>query len=387
LVNGITGYFSCWRTTSTRDREIMEAVVRPEHRGPSPQLEAALASWPGIHYWVRNDGEGRLVLVRPVTPPPRERWWLHAVLFAATFATVWMGGALLARAPIEVPSLGSLAELGSALGSWLRSMRPALEFAMGLMAILLAHETGHYIVARRYAINVSPPYFLPAPPVLNFVGTFGAFIRLRSPVVDRRQLLDVGAAGPWAGFVVAIVTLIAGLTLSQPMAELSPVSSQLIYVRGVPWYLGDSLFMEAVRTLIVGNATVVLHPLAFAGWLGLLVTSLNLLPLGQLDGGHVLYGLIGRGQRWVGRLAWLGLLALGPWFWGWFLWAGLTLLLGRGHLAHPSVLERHRPVPRSRQPYGWLTVALFVLTFTPVPFHGAEWGFFWDVMRVFGGGG
>jgi len=381
----ITGFFSSWRTTATRDREIMEAVVRPEHRGPSAQFGAALAGWPGIHYWVRNDGPGRLVLVRALAPPPRERWWLHLLLFAATFATVWMGGALLAGVPLPFPGPTLLPDVGTALGRWLTSMRPGFEFAMGLMAVLLAHETGHYVVARRYAINVSPPYFLPAPPFLNFVGTFGAFIRLRSPVVDRRQLLDVGAAGPWAGFAVAVFILFAGLLLSETVSDLNAISPQLIYVQGQPWYLGDSLFMAAARELVAGNGTVVLHPLAFAGWLGLLVTALNLLPLGQLDGGHVLYGLIGGRQRWLGWVAWLALLALGPWFWGWFLWAGLTLLLGRGHLTHPSVLERHRPVPSSRQPFGWLTVALFIVTFTPVPFHGAEWAFFWDLVRLFGG--
>lgn len=373
-MTAITRYFSFWRTSTTRDREIVDAVVRPEHRGPSPELEAALERWQGVHYWVNNDGSRRLVLVRVLAPPPRERWWLHALLFAATFVTVWMGGALVAGVSRDLPALSSVSESWSALVAWARGMRPGLEFAMGLMAVLLAHETGHYVVAKRYGIDVSPPYFLPAPPLWNFVGTFGAFIRLRSPVVDRRQLLDVGAAGPWAGFGVALVVLLVGLSLSETASGLGAQSPQLIMLHDQRLYLGDSLLMAAARELFANGETIVLHPLAFAGWLGLLVTALNLLPLGQLDGGHVLYGLVGGGQRWLGRVTWFALLALGPLFWGWLLWAALTLLLGRGRLAHPSVLERHRPVPANRQPLGWATVLLFVVTFTPIPFHGAGLG-------------
>jgi Zn-dependent protease len=373
-VSAITNFFSFWRTTTTRDREIVDAVVRAEHAGPSPGLRAALEQWNGVHYWVSNDGAPRLVLVRALAPPRRERWWLHLVLFGVTFFTVWMGGGLLAGAPYVLPPVGSVADAGRALAGWVLAMRPGLEFAMGLMAILLAHETGHYIVARRYGIDVSPPYFLPAPPLWNFVGTFGAFIPLRSPVVDRRQLLDVGAAGPWAGFAVAVLVLLAGLSLSDTVSGAGAPSPQLIMLHDQRLYLGDSLFMAAARQLFTDGGTVALHPLAFAGWLGLLVTALNLLPLGQLDGGHVLYGLVGGAQRWLGRVTWLGLLALGSLFWGWILWAALTLLLGRGRLAHPSVLERHRPVPASRQPFGWATVLLFVVTFTPIPFHGAGLG-------------
>ncbi|HWP37127.1 MAG TPA: site-2 protease family protein [Gemmatimonadales bacterium] len=373
-MTAITNFFSFWRTTTTRDREIVDAVVRPEHAGPSLALRAALDQWNGVHYWVSNDGAPRLVLVRVLAPPRRERWWLHAFLFVSTFLTVWMGGGLLAGAPYVLPPLHSVADAWGALAGWVQAMRPGLEFAMGLMAILLAHEAGHYIAARRYGIDVSPPYFLPAPPLWNFVGTFGAFIRLRSPVVDRRQLLDVGAAGPWAGFAVAVLVLFAGLSLSETVSGVGAQSPQLIMLHDQRLYLGDSLFMAATRRLFTDGGTMVLHPLAFAGWLGLLVTALNLLPLGQLDGGHVLYGLVGGGQRWLGRATWLALLALGSLFWGWILWAALTLLLGRGRLAHPSVLERHRPVPGSRQPFGWATVLLFVVTFTPVPFHGAGLG-------------
>jgi membrane-associated protease RseP (regulator of RpoE activity) len=295
-------------------------------------------------------------------------------LFVVTFVTVWIGGAFLADAEPFVVRGPGIRGLWVAVGSWLMALRPGLEFAMGLMAILLAHETGHYLTAKRYGLNVSPPYFLPAPPVSSFffVGTFGAFIRLRSPVVDRRQLFDVGAAGPWAGFVVAGIVLVAGLLLSQPVDTGRADAAQIIMFGSRPLYLGDSLIMAGARHLLAGEGTILLHPLAFAGWLGLFVTMLNLLPLGQLDGGHVLYGLIGDRQKQVAYLMWLALVVMGTpgiGFWGWWVWAAFTMLLGRGRLGHPSVLDRFRPVPRNRRPLGWATVALFVGTFTPIPFY------------------
>lgn len=370
-MKSLTPFFAYWRSTQMRDREIVDAVVAPAHRGPSPQLRAALQEWPGVHYWVAGDGEGRLMLVRLLGNPHPERWWLHGLLFVATFVTMGMAGAMLAGVAPGTPAirLSELPSAGRAVLDWLLALRPGLEFAMALMAILLAHETGHYLTAKHYGINASPPYFLPAPPLWNFVGTFGAFIRLRSPVVDRQQLLDVGAAGPWAGFLVAMIMLVTGLLVSQPVPALEAAAPQLVMVGGTPLYLGDSLIMAAARRLLSDGGVVLLHPLALAGWLGLLVTMLNLLPLGQLDGGHVLYALIGRRQAWIGRAVWLALLVLGFWFWGWWVWALFTVILGRGSLAHPTVLDRHRPVPASRRPYGWASTFLFVITFTPVPFY------------------
>lgn len=374
-MTSLSQFLLWWRTTVVRDREIIDAVVDPAHRGPSPELQQALSRWPGPHYWAKGDGEGRLVLVRLLAAPQRERWWLHAFLFLITFGTVWMGGALLAgwSGAIAFPVSSDLGSAPRLFGSWLSevfTVGPGLDFAMALMAILLAHETGHYIVAKRYGINASPPYFLPAPPWWNFIGTFGAFIRLRSPIVDRRQLMDVGAAGPWAGFVLAIVALLAGLSQSTVVpGEVD--SGQLIVLANLELYLGDSPVMYAARQLVVGDGVVQLHPLAFAGWVGLFVTMLNLLPLGQLDGGHVLYALIGRHQARVSHLVWLGLIALGflSWQWWWWVWAAIILILGRGRLAHPQVLDRKRPLPLSRAPLGWATLLLFAATFTPIPIH------------------
>ncbi len=359
-----------WRTMVVRDREIIDALVHPEHAGPSPALKAALNDWRGAHYWADGDGAGRLVLIRSLAAAPKERWWLHIGLLLGSFVTVWMGGALLSGAAVPRSSgIFGLPFEAQALLQWVGQLRAGtgLDFAIALIGILLAHEMGHYVLARRYNINASPPYFVPAPPFLNFIGTFGAFIRLRSPVVDRRQLMDVGAAGPWAGFVVALLALIIGLQQSEVLAGVA-ATQQVVTFADVEFYLGDSLITAGLRRWLVGDVTVLLHPVALAGWFGMLVTMLNLLPLGQLDGGHVLYALIRDKQRFVGIVMWIVLLILGREFWGWWLWAGFTLLLGGGRLAHPAVLDRFRPLPRSRRPLGWATIVLFFVTFTPIPF-------------------
>lgn len=370
-MSGLAEFLLYWRTVVVREREIVEAVVRPEHRGPSPRFQQALEAWPGIHYWDGGGAHDRVVLIRPLTPPAAERWWLHGLLFAITFLTVWMAGALLAGIPTHsLPRWnGSLNTMGSAVVTWTGRSLAGLPFAMAFMAILLTHEMGHYLTAKRYRINASPPYFIPAPIEWNFIGTFGAFIRLRSPVVDRRQLMDVGAAGPWAGFVVALLMLIVGLARSRILpGGMGGGAPMVIFTPAMEWRLGDSILTYALRTWIVGSGTVVLHPLAFAGWLGLFVTTLNLLPVTQLDGGHILYALTGDAQRYIGWIVWAGLLVLGKWFWWWWVWAALTFVLGGGRLAHPRVLEPRRKLPMSRVPLGWLSIILFAVTFTPVPF-------------------
>jgi membrane-associated protease RseP (regulator of RpoE activity) len=259
--------------------------------------------------------------------------------------------------------------LGLTVARWYEAIRGGADFSMALMAILLTHECGHYFLARRYFINASPPYFLPAPYQVNFIGTFGAFIRLRSPIADRRQLMDVGAAGPWAGFVVSLVFLLVGLARSQVATgglELS-LFTPVLGIEGHGY--GDSAITYAFRQYFFGDVPVLLHPLAIAGWFGVFITGLNLIPLGQLDGGHVLHALIGRRQGIVGALAWLGLLRLSEWFAGWLIWALLILLLSRGRIVHPSVVDRHRRLPASRVAYGWATMGLFLLTFTPAPLY------------------
>ncbi len=366
----ISPFFSYWRVTTALDREVVDAVIAPEYSRDQPELREALRAWPGTYYWSPAEGPNRVVLIRALAPSPPERWGIHVALFLATFATVWGAGAILMSPTLTfgLADSSDLAGLWQAVKDWIGASAPGLGFAAALMGFLLAHEMGHYVVARRYHISVSPPYFLPAPPHLFLIGTFGAFIRLRSPIVDRRQLMDVGAAGPWAGLVVALAVLIVGLLNSHVLAGVQGATQQLIYVGNTPFYLGDSILMSAARSWLVGEGTVELHPFALAGWFGVFVTMLNLLPLGQLDGGHILYALVGKHQAIIGRLMWWGLIFLGvKFFWGWLVWAALILMLGRGRIAHPSVLDPHRPIPASRWPAGLATALLFVVTFTANP--------------------
>jgi len=234
-----------------------------------------------------------------------------------------------------------------------------IPFSFTLMGILLAHELGHYLIARKHGLDVTLPYFIPAP---SIIGTFGAFIKMRSPVRDRRMLLDVGAAGPLVGVAVSIPFLILGFRLS----EVKLIEGQ------VGMSLGSSLLLSLLSWLVVGpipnGYDIVIHPVGFAGWIGLLVTSLNLLPIGQLDGGHVAYALLGERQNKISRYVFLAILALGIFGWqGWLLWSLLLFIMG---FRHPPPLDWRVPLDRKRKIIGWLTVAVFVLTFIPVPFSG-----------------
>ncbi len=289
-----------------------------------------------------------------------ERWWLHLLLLLLTLATTTASGALLygqPPAPLDP------------LGFSLHALLLGLTFSLPLLAILLAHELGHYLTARRYGMDVSPPYFIPAPHVLNLIGTFGAFIRLRSTMANRRTLFDVGAAGPLAGFAVALPAAVLGLAWSAPAAAPAAAGGHFVVVfAGTPVWLGSSLLFEALAAVVAPlSPVVVLHPLAFAAWLGFFVTALNLFPLSQLDGGHILYALGGRRQTPVAWMFVAVLLALGAFWWGWWLWTAVILLFGRGRVAHPPVWDVVSPLPLWRRRGAWACIALFALTFAPVP--------------------
>ena len=280
----------------------------------------------------------------PVTVKSRSSWLLHFLLFAATLVTTSLAGAFQRGVdPFSDP----------------QAILQGLPFAVTLMSILLFHEMGHYLLARRHGVQATLPYFIPGPPL--FVGTFGAFIRLKSSPANRRALFDVGAAGPWAGAVLAVPAVMIGLSLSE-VRPLNPFTEGGIV-------LGDSVLFSVLTRLILqvsaDDATIILHPIALAGWFGLFVTFLNLLPVGQLDGGHVAYSLFGRSHRWISRLSLVGILLLGFQGWeGWFFWVVLLFLLG---VDHPPTLDLASPLDPRRRLYAWGTVGLFVLTFIPVP--------------------
>ncbi len=366
----LTEFLLAWRTAPLPDRQVIDALVHPTHAGPSVELARALAHWPGTYYW-SDELDGRhLVLTRPARPRRREAWGLHVLLFAATLLTTTYAGAVLAGA-LPANPFGFFVHVASWDSGFVRALARGLVFSLPLLTILLCHELGHYLTARRYGLDVSPPYFIPVPLIPSFIGTMGAFIRLRTVLSDRRQLLDVGAAGPLAGFAVALPALAIGLAHSQLLApgDVGREGGMVLWFGGTPVTLGDSLITIVTRLLVTGQlAPVALHPLAFAGWVGMFVTMLNLLPIAQLDGGHILYAALPRWHQRVALVFWVLIVCLG-WFWrGWLVWGLLVLMLSRGRLGHPPVLDAYRPLPRSRSGLTWGSLALFLATFTPVPF-------------------
>ncbi|MBM4283919.1 MAG: site-2 protease family protein [Deltaproteobacteria bacterium] len=282
----------------------------------------------------------------PEKPRPRATR-LHLILFLATVATTITAGAIQRGVnPLETPHL----------------LYRGIPFSFTLLLILGTHEMGHYLASRRHRLDVTLPYFLPAPPFPFIVGTFGAFIRIRSPIQDKRALLDVGCAGPLTGVAVSIPVLVVGLRLSQ----IKPLAPDF----GGALILGEPLLFKFLSYLVIGplaaDQAVILHPVAFAGWIGLLVTTLNLLPVGQLDGGHVAYALFPRHHRLIslGCLAALVVIGLIAWY-GWLVWAMLLSILG---FKHPPPYLDWVPLDARRKFLGVMTVVVFLLTFSPAPF-------------------
>ena len=375
-MNELTPLLEAWRIMRLGTREVVDGLVVPEHRGPSPQLAGVLGRWPGRWYWA-DDKQDRLVLIRALPGALRPRWPLHALLLLLTIVCSLGAGAALAGVwyPYSPPGfLGALTGAGQffgnvARGDW-RVILDGWTFAVPLLGVLLVHESGHYFAARRYEIDTSLPFFLPIPPTLSPIGSLGAFIRLRSPLLDRQQLLDVGAAGPIAGFLVALAVLFWGYNTSEPLS-IAPAGTAATWVSfaGQSIGLGDSLLTHWFRArAFPGVASVHLSLPAFAGWVGVFITGLNLLPLSQLDGGHVLYGLLGKHQRLVAFATVVGLIVLAQYSASWWVWVAMTFLIGGGRWTHPSVLIPERRVPSSRRWVGLLCVVIFVVTFVPVPF-------------------
>jgi membrane-associated protease RseP (regulator of RpoE activity) len=279
------------------------------------------------------------------------RWALPLVLFFLTvFTTLWAGAYQAYSGAIRGP--------GNFLWEHPDMLWNGIPFAGTLLFILVTHELGHFVLSKIHRVPASLPLFIPGPP--HFIGTFGAIIRMRGPILNRLALFDIGVAGPLAGFIVAIVALIVGLSLSTVVDRTATYGLQL----------GEPLLLKFMAWLIMGSlppeADVLLHPVAFAAWFGLFVTSLNLLPIGQLDGGHVAYALWGTRQRTLAFAVLPLLIVLGFVGWpGWFVWAFMAGIWGLGH---PPVVDQHVPLGRGRMLVGWIALAVFVLTFAPVPF-------------------
>jgi membrane-associated protease RseP (regulator of RpoE activity) len=231
-----------------------------------------------------------------------------------------------------------------------------LPFSLTLLLVLLAHEFGHYAACRYYSVDASLPYFLPAPTV---IGTFGAFIRIRSPIYSKQVLFDIGIAGPLAGFALVLPALAIGLAWSKVVPGVE---------RGGDVIFGTSALIRVLQALIfpgVPAADIYLHPIARAAWAGLFSTAINLLPIGQLDGGHILYSVAGARHKLFSRLFVIGLvpLAVLAEYWPWLVWAVLLLFIG---LRHPPIFDAARLSPGRRR-LGWVALAVFLLCFMAAP--------------------
>ena len=282
---------------------------------------------------------------------PFSAWALPLGLFVLTvFTTLWAGAYQI--------NTKQTSGAWDFLMNYPGSLINGLPFAGTLLGILVTHEFGHYVLSRIHRVPASLPLFIPGPP--HFIGTFGAIIRMRSPIMNRRALFDIGVAGPIAGFIAAVFALIVGLSLS----EVIPRD----HVFGIQ--LGEPLLLQFFAWIIFGpipaTYDIVLHPIGFAAWFGLFVTALNLIPLGQLDGGHVAFAVFGNRQRTLALAIMPILLVLGLTGWpGWILWAGLAGLVG---ISHPPVIDPETLLGRKRIWVAWSALAIFILTFAPVPF-------------------
>ena len=302
--------------------------------------------------------------------PPLEQALLSISLLVLSFLTTISAGAVLMdhflRGAPPFSADNSLFPLAWILrhpervnGGW--------SFSLTLLAILTAHELGHYLACRYHRVHASLPWVLPAP---TLIGTFGAFIRLRSRVPSRRALLDIGLAGPLAGILVAIPAVIAGLALSRVQPDPSLYGQTALSV-SIPLGLSllhsiARLFEPSIPSLGAGFNP---HPVLIAAWVGLFITSFNLIPAGQLDGGHILYAISPRLHRWSTEIITVLLFVAGTIFWvGWLVWACFLLIPS---LRHPALPDR-QPVCKRRMALAIVGMILFVLTFTIQPFAGAS---------------
>ncbi|MCX7769638.1 MAG: site-2 protease family protein [Proteobacteria bacterium] len=272
---------------------------------------------------------------------PKKIPWLNIILFLLTFLTTTFAGTILAgKDPFII-----------------KNLKNGLPFSLSLLTILLFHEFGHYILSKKHNVEASLPYFIPAP---SFIGTFGAIIKMKSNINSKNQLIDIGTAGPISGFLISLPFLIYGISKSTIVDAIPEVSISL----------GDSLLIKIMIKIIIGdlpeNKDIMLHPVAFAGWIGCFVTAMNLFPVGQLDGGHISYALFTKKSVFISRLFIVILIILGFFAWeGWFIWAFLLIVIGT---KHPPVLDEDEELTPLRKFLGIFSLIVFILTFIPTPF-------------------
>lgn len=283
--------------------------------------------------------------------------WLNIALFVLTCLSTLVVGTVQMKAFTN--TIGDSAD--GSFGEIFRSpslLLAGLPFCLAIMTILLAHEMGHYLACRYYGISASLPYFIPFP---SIIGTMGAFIRIRSPIHHRSALLDVGIAGPIAGFVLAIPALVIAMPLSR---------WQVLNGSEGFFSLGEPLIFKLIAAVMgmtpPEGMDLMIHPIGLAAWFGFFATAMNLLPVGQLDGGHIAYALFGRFHKRISQGFLVALVPLGIFYWqGWLLWTAVLLFIG---MRHPVTMDDAAPLSRRHIWLGWIALAMLILCFTPMPF-------------------
>jgi len=362
-----------------RSCEILEFRSVTIFRGPtSPycdthrhEVEKGLRRLPGGYCFERFGDTTYLTYTMPgpqVKPINRR---LHAILLLATVLTTLLAGAdlgldqFLRALGLALTGHGHGMTVGDVFAFLLTKGAP---FSVSVLLIIGVHESGHYFMARRYGMLTTPPYFIPVP--IGPIGTFGAVIKIRSPILHRRALLDVGMAGPFAGLIVALPILIFGLSQSAPV-PLTEIRDRVHVLFGeslLTWGLERWMFGPVPQGMAIDWLA---NPYAWAGWIGLLVAALNLMPVGQLDGGHIAYALLGRRQIRLAQFM-IGLLVaidastfITRGDVNWVVWCALLFFLLK--LGHPPLPLGDLPVGPVRRVLGWLALAIFVLVFMPLP--------------------
>lgn len=317
------------------------------------------------------------VLPKPVAPKLRPRYRLHGLLLVATVFTTLVVGARMEfnfrhnLPPFTYPNeFLPFFPVGWALSHPSRLLL-GIPFSATLLTILLAHEMGHYLFCRYYGVRATLPFFIPAP---TMIGTLGAVIRIRAPIRSRTALFDIGIAGPIAGFAVAVATLAVAMNLSKPLTFSGGAPDLQLGFPGIFYVMHSLLPAIAPHHPIAGLplSRVYLHPTAVAAWVGMFATALNLLPSGQLDGGHIVYALAPRVHRIVSWMTPIVLVYLGRLYQGWWVWAGLIVGMNVLTLRHRQAPDFPVP-PANRWILGLLGLAMLALTFTVSPFQ-INWG-------------
>jgi membrane-associated protease RseP (regulator of RpoE activity) len=319
-------------------------------------------------------------LLPPQGLPPHPRYWLHGFLLLATcFTTLVVGARLEFNFLHNLPPFTTGNELvpffpvGWALSHPSR-LALGIPFSAALLIILLSHEMGHYLFCRYYGVRATLPFFIPAP---TLIGTLGAVIRIKAPIRSRAALFDIGVAGPIAGFVVAVATLAVAITFSKPVGHGIPASDLQLGYPVIFYFVQDVLrhFEPSRAVAVLPLSRVYLHPMAVAAWVGMYATALNLLPSGQLDGGHIVYALAPRAHRIISWITVFALIGLGAKAfrtdhsnYSWWVWAGLITVMNVLTIRQRQAPE-HPVIPGSRWAWALLAAVMLVLTFTISPFR------------------